>query len=133
LFKFISHPTLKLPNSMHNQSNPSDLPGEHLNELSKLLGHTSEKFAKIAHLKNDYVANYLIGFLGESDLRMLQEKEYLQDMMNGLIALKWQYIHDISYEVSYAKLHDSSPATQAEFDAVLRELLLLPKISVAQN
>lgn len=133
MLKITLHPTFKQSNPMHNQSNPSDGPSKHLNELSKLLGHTSEKFAKIAHLKNDYVANYLIGFLGESDLRMLQEKEYLQDMMNGLIALKWQYIHDISYEVSYAKLHDSSPATQAEFDTVLRELLLLPKISDAQN
>lgn len=118
---------------MHNQSNPLDGPSKHLFELSKLLGHTSEKFAKIAHLKNDYVANYLIGFLGEGDLTLLQEKEYLQDMMNGLIALKWQYIHDISYEVAYAKLHDTNPTTQVEFDTVLRELLILPKISDAQN
>jgi hypothetical protein len=118
---------------MHNQSNPSDGPGKHLFELSSLLGHTSEKFAKIAHLKNDYVANYLIGFLGEGDLRLLQGREYLQDMMNGLIALKWQYIHDISYEVAYAKLHDTKPATQSEFDAVLKELLILPKIGDGQN
>ncbi|MFN8347749.1 MAG: hypothetical protein U0X91_22280 [Spirosomataceae bacterium] len=118
---------------MHNQSNPSDGQNKNLFELFKLLGHTSEKFAKIAHLKNDYVANYLIGFLGEGDLRLLQEQEYLQIMMNGLIALKWQLMHNISYEITYAKLHDTNPTTQLEFDTVLKELLLLPKIGDGQN
>ncbi len=116
---------------MHNQSDPSEEPDKKLYELSKILGHSSTKFAEIAHLKNDYIANYLIGFLGEADLRLLQEKKYLKDMINGLVSLKWQYIHDINYdinyEISYAELHDKNPTTQEEFDAVLQELLILPK------
>lgn len=71
--------------------------------------------------------------MGEGDLRLLQEKKYLQDMMNGLIALKWQHIHDINYEISYAEIHDRNPTTQEEFDTLLSELLLLPRISDTQN
>ena len=48
-------------------------------------------------------------------------------MMNGLISLKWQHIHDINYEISYAELHDKNPITQEEFDAILQELLNFPK------
>ena len=107
---------------MLNQTNSEDEPQKKPYELSKFSGHSSEEFARKALLNNDYVANYLIGFLGEGDLRLLQETEYLQNIMNALIALKWQLFHHINFEFSYAKLHDSNPNTQQEFDTLLKEL-----------
>jgi len=118
---------------MQDQSTPSEESNRKQFELSKILGHHSEKFAKIAHSNNDFVANYLIGFLGEGDLMLLQEKEYLRDLVNGIVALKWQFLHGINYEISYAKLHDTIPTTQLEFNAVLNELLLLPKMGDSKN
>lgn len=118
---------------MNNPLNFSDDSNDKLSQLSKILGHHSQKFATIAHLNNDYVANYLIGFLREGDLRLLQEKEYLRSLMNGLIALKWQEIHQINYEISYAKLYYTNPETQSEFDTVLQELMLLSNMSEADN
>lgn len=112
---------------MPEQSNSSDEPGKDLNYLSKLLGHHSEEFAKIAHLDNDFVANYLIGFLSEGDLRLLQEPSYLKGLLNGIVALKWHSVHNINYEISYAVLHRRNPASQPEFDIILNELLLLTK------
>ncbi len=118
---------LPYSNQMQDQSNPSEESNRKQFELSKILGHHSEKFAKIAHSNNDFVANYLIGFLSESDLRLLQEKEYLKDILHGMVALKWQLVHEVNYEFSYAKLHELTPITQPEFNELLKELLLLPK------
>ncbi len=118
---------------MKDQSLSKDEANRQLFELSEMLGHHSEKFARIAHLNNDFVANYLIGFLGEGDLRLLQEKEYLPTMVNGLVALKWLFLHNINFEISYAKLHDTNPLTQVEFDVVLADLLWLPKIGESGN
>lgn len=112
---------------MSEQSKKSDETNNKLNDLSKLLGHHSNAFAKIAHLDNDFVANYLIGFLGEADLRLLQEPSYLQALMNGIVALKWHSIHNINYEISYAVLHQQNPTSQPEFDAILNELLRITK------
>ncbi|WP_428659848.1 hypothetical protein [Runella sp.] len=118
---------------MQNRSTHSEDLNRKKNELAKLLGHHSEEFARIAHSNNDFVANYLLGFLGEGDLRLLQENEYLQDLANGLVALKWQFIHGINHEISYAKLHTTLPTTQLEFNAVLNELLLLTKTGDSNN
>lgn len=118
---------------MSDQSNSEEEQRKKLAELSKILGHNSEKFAKIAHSGNDFVANYLIGLLKEEDMRLLQEVNYLKHIVDAIVALKWQRLYQIHYEISYAKLHDVNPKTQAEFDAVLQELLLLPKIGDGNN
>jgi hypothetical protein len=107
---------------MQNTSNPLNNSIKKMVEIIRVLGHLSQEFAEIAHLKNNFVTNYLIGSLGEGGLILLQEKEYLQKIMNGIIATKWQVFYDIDYEISYAKLYDNNPTTQEEFDALLRSL-----------
>ncbi|MFN8349701.1 MAG: hypothetical protein U0X91_32170 [Spirosomataceae bacterium] len=118
---------------MPDLTNSEDDERKKLSELSKLLGQSSEKFAKIAHSKNDFLANYLIGLLKEEDMRLLQDSKYLKPIMDAIVALKWQSLYQIHYEISYAKLHDTNPQTQQEFDAVLQELMLLPKIGDGSN
>jgi hypothetical protein len=118
---------------MAEESNNPDESRKDLRDLSKLLGHHSEEFAKIAHLDKDFVANYLIGFLSEGDLRLLQEPSYLKGLLNGIVALKWHSVHNINYEISYAVLHQRNPASQPEFDIILNELLLLTKSTDSES
>jgi hypothetical protein len=108
---------------MSDQTNSEDESSKKIIELSNRWEHNLEDFARKSLLNNDYVASYLIGFLGEGDLRLLQEKEYLQNIMNGMVSMKWQVLHGIDFEISYSKLYDTNPTTQEEFDALLKTLL----------
>lgn len=116
MYTLLNYPNLI---QMLNQINMKERPVENRTKFVESL----EEFAKKALSNNDYVASYLIGFLDEGDLRLLQETEYLQSIMNGMVAMKWQVFHGINFVISYAKLYETNPKTQEEFDALLKTLL----------
>lgn len=108
---------------MPYRTNPYNEPIKKITELLKSLDPNSEEFAKTFLLKNDDIANYLTGFLAESDIKLLQDPSHLRNLKHGVIAMKWQSLHNIDFKISYSKLYETQPNSQPEFDIILKALL----------